>query len=52
MKKDEKMEMTKAEKTMRPLKYISCDPEFRIPINPATHDGVFLFSVSSNLPKV
>ena len=49
MKKDEKMEMTKAEKTMGPLKSISCDPGCGFSIQ--SRDEKEIFSVVKNHVK-
>jgi len=49
MKKDEKMEMTKAEKTMGPLKSISCDPGCGFSVQ--SRDEKEIFSVVRNHAK-
>ncbi len=49
MKKDEKMEMTKAEKTMGPLKSISCDPGCGFSIQ--SRDEKEVLSVAKNHVK-
>lgn len=49
MKKDKKMEMTKAEKIMGPLKSISCDPGCGFSIQ--SRDEKEIFSVVKNHAK-